>query len=339
MPDETDHLETEYVFIDTEAYVREKFDWQSRSFARIKELAESNQMRVLITSVTKREVRNKIGEALTHARSALKKYEVVIDQLDISTENAGVSADERLLSLFDEFLGAVRATEVPLNHNLEKLFDDYFHRRPPFSDGKKAEFPDAAVVAALRAFASEKRKKIYLVSGDPDLKNCCIEGGELIHAPTLNDIISRATVTRQLHDDLLNFATNDFWLKDDVRSQLKETAVYVYGLARFAGQIDVEASVDEVDDLKVTALKVISRVSGTMTCEVDFEASLSLSLRIEVGGRFEDEDSEAVWTFPSAEVTFEYDPDASEVFRYLSAELTSVVELDALELDVLRHYR
>ena len=53
MPDETDHLETEYVFIDTEAYVREKFNWQSRSFARIKELAESNQMRVLITSVTR----------------------------------------------------------------------------------------------------------------------------------------------------------------------------------------------------------------------------------------------------------------------------------------------
>ena len=120
---------------------------------------------------------------------------------------------------------------------------------------------------------------------------------------------------------------------------LRKRLSYVYGLARFADQIDVEASVDEVDDLKVTALKVISRVSGTMTCEVDFEASLSLSLRIDVGGRFEDEDSEAVWTFPTAEVTFEYDPDASEVFGYLSAELTSVVELDALELDVLRHYR
>ena len=39
MTDETDHLETEYVFIDTEAYVREELDWGSKSFGRIEELA------------------------------------------------------------------------------------------------------------------------------------------------------------------------------------------------------------------------------------------------------------------------------------------------------------
>jgi hypothetical protein len=64
MTDDTDHLETEYIFIDTEAYVREKFDWKSKSFARIQELTEGRQIRVLTTSITKREVRKNISEAL-----------------------------------------------------------------------------------------------------------------------------------------------------------------------------------------------------------------------------------------------------------------------------------
>jgi hypothetical protein len=93
---------------------------------------------------------------------------VIIEQLGISTDNAGDAANERLLISFEEFLKRVKATEVPLNNDLEKLFHDYFERVPPFSDGKKSEFPDAAVVDALKNFASQKGKKIYVVSGDPD---------------------------------------------------------------------------------------------------------------------------------------------------------------------------
>ncbi len=339
MADEIDYLETEYVFVDTEAYVRERFDWGSKSFSRIEDLAQKRHIQVLTTSITRREVRNKISEALEHARSALKKHEVMIEQLGIPTKNAGADADERLLNQFDEFLRKVRATEVPLTNNLEKLFSDYFQRLPPFSDGKKSEFPDAAVVDALRTFASLKKKKIYVVSGDPDLKGCCIDGSNLIHAPSLNEIISRATVTRKFHDDLLNFATNDLWLKDDIRDQLKAAHVRFYGLGRFADNMEVEASIDEVDDFKITALNVISRESDrTLVCEIEFEVSLSLSLQIAIG-RFVDEDSDMAWVFSSAEATFEFDPDVSEKFSYLSVSAPDSVEIDATELYALRRFR
>ena len=182
-------------------------------------------------------------------------------------------ANGLLLSQFDEFLKKVRgAAEVPLTNNLEKLFSDYFQRLPPFSDGNKIrEFPDAAVVEALRAFASLKKKKVYLVSGDPDMKKCCVEGSDLIHAPSLNEIVSRATVTRQFHDDLLEFATGNSWLKDDIRTQLKDVHVHFGGLGRFADNLEVEASVDDVDDFKITALNVISREPDRkLVCEIEF---------------------------------------------------------------------
>jgi hypothetical protein len=64
MADEVDYLETEYVFVDTEAYVRERFDWGSKSFSRIEDLAQKRQIQILTTSITKREVRNKISGAV-----------------------------------------------------------------------------------------------------------------------------------------------------------------------------------------------------------------------------------------------------------------------------------
>jgi hypothetical protein len=305
MTDDTDHLETEYIFIDTEAYVREKFDWKSKSFTRIQELTEGRQIRVLTTSITKREVRKNISETLAHAQSALKKYEVVIEQLGISTDNGGNGANERLLKLFDEFMARIKAEEITLTNNLEKLFDDYFQRVPPFSEAKKSEFPDAAVIDALRTFAKEKRQKIYVVSNDPDLKNCCAEGSNLIHVSSLNEIISRATVTRQFHDDLLNFAANEFSLKWDICEQLKAERVHVYGLSRFSFDLEVDATVDVADDFKVTNLNVISREANrTFVCEIEFEVSLWLALRIDVAGDYDDYDNESAWTYLYAEATF-----------------------------------
>jgi hypothetical protein len=98
--------------------------------------------------------------------------------------------------------------------------------------------------------------------------------------------------------------------------------------------------VDDVEDFKITALNVISRESDrTLICEIDFEVSLWLSLTIEVGSRFEEDDTEMVWVFPSAEVTFEFDPDGHENFSYVSADVTSTIEIDATELYALRKFR
>ena len=63
---------------------------------------------------------------------------MITKQLAISTDNTGDFANERLLTLFEEFLKRIKVTEIPLNNDLEKLFDDYFERAPPFSDGGRS---------------------------------------------------------------------------------------------------------------------------------------------------------------------------------------------------------
>jgi hypothetical protein len=337
--DDVDYLETEYVFVDTEAYVREKFDWKSKTFSRLEDLAKKRQIRLLTTSITNREVQRKINEALIFAQSALKKHEVLLEQLAIPIKNASGDAEERVLNQFEEFLKRVKASEVPLTNNLEKLFSDYFEHLPPFSEGKKAEFPDAAVIDALRAFASQKNKRIYLVSGDNDLKNCCTQGGALIHAASLNEIISRATVTRKLHDDLLSFATHNHWLKSDVKDQLKQANVHFYGLGRFSEEIEIEGAIDDVDDFSISALNVISREpDGMLTCEMEFEVSVALSLQFSVG-RHSYEEVDVAGASNSAEVIFQIDNAAADKFAYLSVETPREIEVYAADLDALRQFR
>lgn len=159
-------------------------------------------------------IRAGLSEAeIDHAR---RVAEAILGQLDVSHANAvDAAAEKRLFEQFERFLKEVRAIEVPLTGDLNELFYDYFERNPPFSEKKKTEFPDAIVIGSLKNFASKIEKKVYVVSGDNDLRACCVEESNLIHAQSINGIISRATVTQKLHGDLLNFAANSGFKERD----------------------------------------------------------------------------------------------------------------------------
>jgi hypothetical protein len=349
MTDASAQLETEYIFIDAQVFVREKFDWSSKSFCRIKELVKSGQVRVLTTSITKNEVVNKIKETLSHTLTALKRHEVLLDQLGVSAGSA-TGAEGKLQSLFEDFLLEVSAEEVPLSANLNNVFGDYFTQKPPFSAKKKSEFPDAIVVASLRDFSSKRGAKIYVVSGDGDLKECCGERGSLIHAESLGDVISRATVTQKLHDTLLQFLANSDYLKDNLASKLKYKDVYVRGLSRFSDHLEVSGSVTDARDVSVQHLNVLSEdADQTFVCVIEFETHLCIDLEIEVGGRmftgggFEPSErlseSEYATELFIAEVILRFDPTNAGKSEFESVDCNPDIEIDGTEIEALRRFR
>jgi hypothetical protein len=73
-------------------------------------------------------------EALDNAARSVKKHEVILDQLGVSSATKAVNAPTaaaELESLFHKFLADVKPREVPLHANLDGLFNDYFARTPP----------------------------------------------------------------------------------------------------------------------------------------------------------------------------------------------------------------
>src|SRR4051812_31316961 len=75
------HLETRYVFLDTQAVRQEKLDWTGKRLGRLRELGKVGQVIILTTSITKREISHQIIELLEEARKAVSKSHAVLGQI------------------------------------------------------------------------------------------------------------------------------------------------------------------------------------------------------------------------------------------------------------------
>ncbi|MGY8679070.1 PIN domain-containing protein [Bradyrhizobium sp. UFLA05-153] len=344
-------LDTDVIFIDTEVFVREKFDWNSNSFTRLKELVKTGHLHVLTTSITKNEVMRKHREALDNAAKSVKKHEIILGQLGASTASEALNAPSAVTELevlFQQFLTDIKAREVPLHANLDRLFEDYFAQTPPFSGGKKSEFPDAIVLSSLRNWCSQSRKIIYAVSGDPDFKIACDEGGHLLHVERLGDVISMATVTKQVHDDLLKFVTDSEYLASRLLEELKGCDVKFGRLYRVDDIDDVSGTVSDATDLNIVHLNVISRKENVFSCEIEAEVHLQIDLTIEVArqyGLYEEEyvpsrtiyETDSVWHYFYPQVEIRFDPVNPDDAEIESIDFSSTIEVDATDLDTLRH--
>lgn len=170
-------LETRNVCIDTSGYVAARFNFEGYSLARLTALAQAGDVRVFITSVIRREVESNIGEAgqaMATAVQQLKKKAAMLRDVQLPDVKAFFGEYDKdtvirhLQSQFAEFLTSAKVTEVPMTgDDVEAVFEAYFGRRAPFGTGKKkAEFPDAFIVAALDRWCSVNDEQMYVITGD-----------------------------------------------------------------------------------------------------------------------------------------------------------------------------
>ncbi|QOZ74960.1 hypothetical protein XH83_05620 [Bradyrhizobium sp. CCBAU 53351] len=342
-------LDTDIIFIDTETFVREKFDWNSVAFSRLKELVKAGHLRVLTTSITKKEVARKQQEALDNAAKSVKKHEVILGQLGGSVATEAInspSAAAALEALFEKFLEDVKAREIPLQADLEKLFDDYFAQTPPFSGGKKSEFPDAVVLISLRKWRADRHQKIYVISGDPDMKAACGEGSDLLHVERLADVISMATVTKQVHDDLLKFLAESEHLALSLSDELMGSKVKITKLYWMDDIDDASGIVRDVTDFSIIHLNVISKEQNAFECEIEVEICLNIEFTVEVSRRSGFEDYDPSYTLYETEpvilylypvVVVRFDTAKPNDTEIESVYVSSDIEVEAGDVDVIKN--
>lgn len=114
----TPHLRTKYVFVDTQALRRARFDWKGRTLSKLVEFAKNGDLRLLVTDITTGEVKSQLKELLAEAGSSLLKHSGIIEQIGGSEAlcclKNQAAALSRLEACFDEFLKDARALNVPL---------------------------------------------------------------------------------------------------------------------------------------------------------------------------------------------------------------------------------
>ncbi|MEP9358148.1 PIN domain-containing protein [Sphingomonas sp. KR3-1] len=266
-------LKTPWVFIDTQAFRSANINWNARSWGRFAELSRTGMIRPITTSITKREVDRRIVEALRDAETAVTKNRVIFDQLHpgLMLDSDHDRREAALLDAFHTYLQKARFLEIALTAEPGAIFDSYFARTPPFSDGKKDEFPDAFVLHSLRNWLDETRNSLYVVSDDKDMRTFCESDDRLISVESLNAFLSAA----QAHGALLS----------NIQSHVQNDAGFLAwvdgNLARFSASMSSVAVHDiEFHDVEVASVLLIDEdeTANELHIAVEMEAGVSLEV-------------------------------------------------------------
>jgi hypothetical protein len=284
------HLRTRLIFVDTQALRKARFDWNGRILSKLTEFARQGQVRLLVTDITIGEVRSQLRELLAEASSSLIKHSGMMEQLGASAAIERVrdqaTALNTLETAFDEYLKGTKAVNVPLISDVKPVLEDYFARRPPFSTKKKAEFPDAISITSIRSWCQQNNSTAYIVSEDPDLRDCCTEEGPLFHAESIAEIISKATVTQEVHDALEKALQASDYLSDRLAEEIKSLDVEFGRRSRDERGAIVAARIDDVHSINVFSLNVLEHEGETFTLEPQVEAEIAFDIDVEVEGGY-----------------------------------------------------
>jgi hypothetical protein len=270
-----DKLRTPYVFFDTQAYVEHRFDWNGAILKKIRDFGRSGIVRPLVTDITRREVKSNLLEHATEIRDRLQKFRSTLEQLGAINLIDDLSAAHAVLcKRFDEYLANSKTSEISVPSDSTKILEDYFAGRPPFGAGKKkAEFPDAFVVAGIREWCKATGNSVYIVSRDSDLAACCDANGPLIHLQTVQQLLSLVVVNHDTRAKLLKALMASKELPEKIRSAVED----MHMSATTGSDIEIENV--SVDGVNIIGANVIDGDKHSFLLEVEAEVEISGEVR------------------------------------------------------------
>jgi hypothetical protein len=279
-------LRADFVYIDASAYRSLQFDWNGRALSGLADLARRGLIRLLITAVTKREVKALVREVWSEANRSLHKSEATLRQLGFGDAMEKLASEEdcvtRMFSGFEQWLRRSNAYDCKFNPDLSAIIDDYFNGNAPFGTGKKkSEFPDAIVISILRAWCTTSKQSTYVVSHDGDLKACCTPGGPLIYAASVAEVLSHGIASATLHDAVSTAVRDSMYFISTMETGISHLSVTVErGYRRGGAEVHIEVETVGLDEIQMGEVEVESFDGTEMTCCAYFQAKLDL--RVEV---------------------------------------------------------
>lgn len=339
-----------HVFIDTQVYINESFNFSEKGKLSYFRNQVVNEKVVHLTSeLVVREVEKHIKEDVSEVIDRFnktvddRKYAILRGngRHQLHKLNESEIIDEAI-SIFHTFLSDTDAFMLHVDTiDLKSIISDYFEVKPPFGakKDKKSEFPDAFNVSMLRKYA-EHNRPVIVVSNDGDFSDeenivCFKKLGELLDA-----INSQLEITQKVKDYLLS---RSIYIFDEVESRLMDNgyALDVDGTDtdRKGYQHGVEYDETELFSFSASSLVNIEAVNIDMSTRI-IAFSLGCKAELEFSCSFPDEE---LWylsargtiheihdtVIPVAiDISFKQD-DGTEVFEICSLD----VDIHDIELD------
>ena len=275
------------VFLDTEVFVRENFNYKSTRFKSLMSLASAGRIQVFSTDLTLREIETSIRSHVDGAVASVKpgpvlknsdlpRVKALFGKLDVARIR------DELVGQLNQYMEVAKITvlDVPASV-LSPVLDAYFARQPPFGPAKnKAEFPDALVLETLREWCTQEESDLAIVSRDKGVGVAC-ERDEALHhfndlAEYLNALFASEEALSAFVREMIQAAHGSILKK--AKEGFPDRGAFLgdeEGEVEELELIDVEFG-EEAGDLEIISLdrshaEVELAVSLTFRCELSYK--------------------------------------------------------------------
>jgi len=274
---------------------------------------ENDELSHIMSSVVGREVESKIQISVKDALSSLKNFKRkarILSELDdehiksLFSEISEADIHKKSVDVFREFIEGCKTELVDASSiDSEEILSLYFDKKPPFGDGKKkSEFPDALSLFSLKSIL-DPEEKIYVISGDGDLKTFCDTDSQLIYLESLDKLLDLYNQhTNKLTDQVKQYFENN---EDEVKGKIQEylEGCDVYNVSTWEdAEVDNDAlSVINLGNI-VPSVIFISDEESQITFDIDVEFEVTVTGPDFNNGIYDREDG-LIYTFDTTSQT------------------------------------
>lgn len=183
------------LYVDTEFFKRQGLRFDTKAFTALTGTFAKGGLRLLVPTIMERELlrhfareAEKATNAITNAHKAYPVNNLALAELP-SQEELKTKCIEEMNRQWSSFKEHFVVENLPIAGNLEDVVDWYFEIRPPFSEKKPKEFPDAFIISSLDQHHKKHHANIAVIGFDGDFRQACESRRYILYFPDLEKYI------------------------------------------------------------------------------------------------------------------------------------------------------
>jgi hypothetical protein len=226
------------VFIDTSIFDETAYNFEAASVEAFTQAIGDASITLLMPDPMKREIKRHIEDK---AAAAVKSLEDAARRAPFirkltnwplaGTSPAALRNNIARIanSDYQGFLGRFNVIELGYEGvDLQRIMNLYDWQLPPFSDRKKAEFPDAIAVASILSYQETKADPIAVISKDGDFKAVCDQHPQLLYFPSLTAFAEALNSEDERVEAIQStLADNDDEIREAINEAFQDASFYI----------------------------------------------------------------------------------------------------------------
>jgi hypothetical protein len=276
------------VFLDTEIFVQQNFQYDIGLLSAFRHKVKSGQIHFITTEITLQEIDRRLTVSLSEAEAALdsfrKKARILrnIYSPPINRVFKKLSRKKLLKELrkqFNEYIEVLQPNILKTDSvKPSVVFQRYFKSTPPFHQTKKkSEFPDAFAIAALINYCLTNNSKITIISGDPDWRYAIKEYDHLFEYEDRLDIYLHNIQKETPYFDKAQIALNK--LMSSIESIIKEE---IHHLGFIIDDPDAKTKKVEISEISHRNTYIVDVQPDTIIFSIDFSVRFLADLEYDI---------------------------------------------------------